>query len=221
MWTSEAGSSFQITKDTEGEKITRGTKIILHLKKDQTEYLETKRIKDLVKRHSEFIGFPIFLQVEKTEEKEVADDEPAKDKSAEEGDKDKAKIEEVDEEAEKVCFPPLGDAAYRDRCRRLRRQRRRRSPRRSGSCSTRRSRSGLASPRMSRRRSTLPSTSRCPTIGRSTWLSSTSRSRVSSSSRRSCSSPSARPSTCSRARRSRTTSSSTCAVSSSWTTARI
>jgi HSP90 family molecular chaperone len=36
-------------------QLTRGTKIVLHMKKDQFEYLETKRIKDLVKRHSEFI----------------------------------------------------------------------------------------------------------------------------------------------------------------------
>ena len=46
-----------------------------HLKEDMTEYLEERRLKDLVKKHSEFIGFPIELWVEKTEEKEVTDDE--------------------------------------------------------------------------------------------------------------------------------------------------
>jgi len=101
IWSSEAGASFTVKPDKAGEKLTRGTKIILHLKKDQTEYLEEKRIKDLVKRHSEFIGFPINLLTVKTEEKEVDDDsaEPAKDK-AEDG-SDKPKIEEVDEDAEK------------------------------------------------------------------------------------------------------------------------
>jgi len=44
-------------------------------KEDQQEFLEERRLKDLVKKHSEFIGFPIELWVEKTEEKEVTDDE--------------------------------------------------------------------------------------------------------------------------------------------------
>ena len=36
--------------------IKRGTKIILTLKEDQSEFLEERRLKDLVKKHSEFIG---------------------------------------------------------------------------------------------------------------------------------------------------------------------
>ena len=64
-------------KDTElvhGE-IKRGTKIICYLKEDQSEFLEERRLKDLVKKHSEFIGFPIELYVEKSKEKEVTDSE--------------------------------------------------------------------------------------------------------------------------------------------------
>jgi len=95
IWISEAGSSFTISKGSSG--MTRGTKIVLHLKKDQLEYLEEKRIKDLVKKHSEFIGFPINLEV--TKETEVDDDE--EEDKEDDDDDDKPKIEEVDEEADK------------------------------------------------------------------------------------------------------------------------
>merc|ERR1712159_100011 len=77
----------------------RGTRIILHLKEDMSEYLEERRIKDLVKKHSEFIGFPIKLYTEKTTEKEVTDDDDD-DEDEDEGDDDKPKIEEVDDEEE-------------------------------------------------------------------------------------------------------------------------
>ena len=75
----------------------RGTKIICYLKQDQSEFLEERRLKDLVRKHSEFIGFP-ELYVEKSKEKEV-DEEEKKDEEGKEG--DDPKIEEVDEEKEK------------------------------------------------------------------------------------------------------------------------
>jgi molecular chaperone HtpG len=93
-WESSAGGSFTIVPD-ESETLGRGTRIILQMKEDQMEYLEERRIKDLVKKHSEFINHPIYLWTEKTEEKEVTDDE-SDDDDDEEGD-DKPKIEEVDE----------------------------------------------------------------------------------------------------------------------------
>lgn len=59
-WESSAGGTFSIVPDTENpERLTRGTKIILHLKSDNVEFVEEKRLKDLVKKHSEFISFPI------------------------------------------------------------------------------------------------------------------------------------------------------------------
>merc|ERR1719367_2362500 len=73
-WTSEAGGSFTISK-VDDDSLKRGTRIVLHIKEDMSEYLEEKRVTDLVKKHSEFIGFPIKLYTEKTTEKEVTDDE--------------------------------------------------------------------------------------------------------------------------------------------------
>jgi len=93
-WTSEAGGSFTVVK-AEDSGIGRGTRIVLHLKEDMSEYLEERRVKDLVSKHSEFIGFPIKLYTEKTTEKEVTDDE---DEDDDEGDEDKPKVEEVDDE---------------------------------------------------------------------------------------------------------------------------
>merc|ERR1712014_81953 len=104
VWESAAGGSFTVQKDTElvhGE-IKRGTKIICYLKEDQSEFLEERRLKDLVKKHSEFIGFPIELYVEKSKEKEVTDsEEDEEEKKDEEKEGDEPKIEEVDEEKEK------------------------------------------------------------------------------------------------------------------------
>merc|ERR1712129_511640 len=98
-WISEAGGSFTV-KTAPDSGLKRGTRITLHMKEDMSEYLEEKRVKDLVKKHSEFIGFPIKLYPEKTTEKEVTDDDDDDDEDEDDADDDKPKIEEVDEEKE-------------------------------------------------------------------------------------------------------------------------
>merc|ERR1712222_270287 len=94
-WPSEAGGSYTVTKITDSG-IGRGTRLTLHMKEDMSEYLEESRLKDLVKKHSEFIGFPIKLYTEKTTEKEVTDDDD--DDDDEDESEDKPKVEDVDEE---------------------------------------------------------------------------------------------------------------------------
>jgi len=103
IWESAAGGSFTVRRDPAGNTLKRGTKVILHLKEDQSEFVEERRLKDLVKKHSQFIAYPINLWVEKESEKEVSDDEEDKDKDKkdEKPEGDKPKIEEVNEEEEK------------------------------------------------------------------------------------------------------------------------
>merc|ERR1719159_849794 len=99
VWESSAGGSFTIKQDN-SEPLGRGTKIVLTMKEDQTEYLEEKKIKEIVKKHSQFIGYPIKLMVQKERDKEVSDDEAEEDKMEEDKkeEDDKPKVEDVGED---------------------------------------------------------------------------------------------------------------------------
>merc|ERR1712168_1619389 len=88
-WESAAGGSFTVKTVEEPEGFGRGTVIILHL--------EEEKIKEIVKKHSQFIGYPIKLAVtkEKEDEDEEAEEEEEK---KEEGEEEKPKIEEVEDD---------------------------------------------------------------------------------------------------------------------------
>jgi molecular chaperone HtpG len=86
VWESEAGGTYTIfTQEASDDITSRGTRIELTLKKDQLEYLEEHRLKTIIKTHSQYVGYPISLLVEKTKEEEVEDDEVNEDEIDEEG----------------------------------------------------------------------------------------------------------------------------------------
>merc|ERR1712117_999170 len=95
VWESSAGGSFTIRPGDDPE-LKRGSKIVLHMKEDQAEFIEEKQVKEVVKKHSQFIGYPIKMLCQKEREKEVSDDE------AEPGDAEgeEPKIEDIGEDAD-------------------------------------------------------------------------------------------------------------------------
>jgi len=103
VWESSAGGSFTIKPDTTGEPLGRGTKIVMYMKEDQADYVEEKKVKEVIKKHSQFIGYPIKLLVEKERDKEVSDDEEEDEKKEEPKEGEEPKIEDVgeDEDADK------------------------------------------------------------------------------------------------------------------------
>lgn len=95
MWESSAGGTFTI-RPAKDDTLRRGTKVILKLKEDQRQFLERRTLEDTLKKHSEFISFPIYLQVEKTQEVEVSEtDEEAEQKEGEEKKRKKRKVQQV------------------------------------------------------------------------------------------------------------------------------
>merc|ERR1712093_711431 len=85
-----------IKEDPEGNTLGRGSSITLHLKDDCKEFTEPDKIKDLVKKYSEFISFPIYLKETKTVEKEVPVEEEKKDEKKEDDKKDDKKDDKLD-----------------------------------------------------------------------------------------------------------------------------
>lgn len=97
IWESAAGGHFTITRDTVNPPLGRGTMMRLHIKEDQQEYLEVSRLKAIVKKHSEFINYPIYVEEIKEKEREVSDEEAEEEKGDEEkGDEEKEAEEKKD-----------------------------------------------------------------------------------------------------------------------------
>jgi len=105
IWTSSAGGSFNVQRDTVNEPLGRGTKITLHMKEDQMDLCDEKKLQDIIKKHSQFIGYPISLQMQKTRDKEVSDDE----------DEDKKEEDETEEKEDADEEPKIEDVEDEDK----------------------------------------------------------------------------------------------------------
>jgi len=85
VWVSQAGNTFEVTKDPRGNSLGRGTRVTLHLKDDCLEFTNQDVIRKNIKKYSEFINFPIYLRVNQTytrEEEVVEPEKPKVDNSA-------------------------------------------------------------------------------------------------------------------------------------------
>ena len=78
-WSSSADSSYTIEEEDAEPMEGSGTRLILHLKEDSSDYVEASKIEELLERYSEFIEFPISVWKETTEYKQVEDEEANKD----------------------------------------------------------------------------------------------------------------------------------------------
>ena len=68
LWTSDGVSGYSIE---EASGLQRGVKIVLHLKEEHAEYAEEGRVKHLIERYSNFVGFPIHLNGERINQVEA------------------------------------------------------------------------------------------------------------------------------------------------------
>lgn len=99
---STADSSFSVAKDPRGNTLGRGTEITMFMKEDSLEFLRQDKLEDIIKRHSEFITFPIYLHKKTTEIVEVDADEADEEEAASTEDGEDLEVDEEDEEEEKA-----------------------------------------------------------------------------------------------------------------------
>jgi HSP90 family molecular chaperone len=103
IWESSADSSFTVSRDPRGNTLGRGSEITLYLKEDANEFASQNKLEEIVKKHSEFITFPIYLykkteEVVEKEEVDEVDEEKASKMTSEDGDLEVAESEEEDTE---------------------------------------------------------------------------------------------------------------------------
>jgi heat shock protein beta len=117
VWESKADGAFAISEDTYNEPLGRGTEIRLHLREEAGEYLEESKLKELVKKYSEFINFPIYLWASKEVDVEVpADEDDSSDEEekpeATEGEEKEEEDSDKEEDEEKSKTKTIKETTY-------------------------------------------------------------------------------------------------------------
>lgn len=114
-WVSTAGGSFVVSLDNSFE-LKRGTAIILYLKDDMNNYLEEAEIRKLIKKHNQFIDFPIYLQTIKTRSVEDVDNtqDDTQTESIQNNEDDEIKVEDVDEDEKKETEKKMKTETYNE-----------------------------------------------------------------------------------------------------------
>jgi len=95
VWESAADASFSVVDDPRGNTLGRGSRVTLHLKEDAHDFLSEERLKDISKKYSQFIQFPIYVKVRREVNLEAEEDDDDDDEEEDE----KVKTEESEEEA--------------------------------------------------------------------------------------------------------------------------
>jgi len=104
VWVSSADASFTVVDDPRGNTLGRGTRVTLHLKEDAHDYLSEDKLKESVKKYSQFIQFPIYVKVKKEVDVESEEDDDDDDKEDEE-EKDDVETKEEEEKEDKKAAP--------------------------------------------------------------------------------------------------------------------
>merc|ERR1712061_694321 len=100
VWESSADASFTVVDDPRGNTLGRGTRVTLHLKEDAHDYLSEDKLKESVKKYSQFIQYPIYVKVKKEVEAEAEEDDDDDDKEDEEEKSDDVETKDDDEKEE-------------------------------------------------------------------------------------------------------------------------
>ncbi|KAK1887672.1 Endoplasmin [Dissostichus eleginoides] len=102
IWESDS-NQFSVIEDPRGDTLGRGSTITLVLKEEASDYLELETIKNLVKKYSQFINFPIYVWASKTEtvEEPIEEDAEAAEEPEKEAAEDDVEVEEEEEDKEK------------------------------------------------------------------------------------------------------------------------